>query len=326
MRRREFIAGISATAWPLAVRGQQPGGPVRRIGVLMSTANDSDGRLRIAAFRRRLQESGWTDESNAQIELHWGNGNTDLVQRYAEQLARVGTDVLLAGSTAALVALRNRTKTIPIVFAQVSDPVGQGYVESLARPGGNITGFTNFESTMTGKWLELLKQVAPGIRSAALMFNPDTAPYFDYYVRSVETSALSLSVKTAPVHNIVDIETALSAFGGHPDAGLVVLPDTFMTVNRKLIISLVIHYRIPAVYTFRYFAAEGGLISYGSVTDDLFSRAGSYVDRILRGEQPADLPVQQPTKFELVINLKTSKSLGLTIPPNLLALADEVIE
>ena len=329
MKRRDFIrlVGGTAIACPFTARAQQPD-RVRRIGVLMATADDSDGRSRIAAFQGGLQEWGWREGHNVRIDIRWAGGNIDRARAYAAELVGLLPDVIVAGSTSALRTLRNETHTIPIVFAQVSDPVGQGFVESLARPNANITGFTNFESSMTGKWLEILKEIAPRVGRVALMFNPDTAPYIGYYLRALESAGPSLTVKpiAAPVHNPTDIESTLAALGRDAEGGLIVMPDTFTTVHRKLIVSLAAQHRVPTIYTFRYFAAEGGLISYGSDTNDLFRRVASYVDRILKGVKPAELPVQAPMKFELVINLKTAEALGLTVPPTLLFQADEVIK
>jgi putative tryptophan/tyrosine transport system substrate-binding protein len=330
MKRREFLAALggAAVAWPLAARAQQ-GEQMRRIGVLMATTEiDPEGQARIAAFTKGLRDVGLIDGRNLRIDYRWAGDEVERIRAFATELVTEAPDVLLAGSTPTLAALRQATRTIPIVFVLVSDPVGQGFVESLAQPGGNITGFTNFEFSMVSKWVEMLKQIAPSVQRIAMIFNPTTAPYAQYYLHPFEAAGQSFTVAaiTTPVQSDAEIEIAMTALGSAPGVGIIVMPDSFTLAHRDVITSFAARYRLPAIYPFRYFAATGGLLSYGSDTLDLFQRSASYVDRILHGAQPRELPVQQPTKFELVINLKTAKALGLTVPPNLLALADEVIE
>lgn len=328
MRRRDFIAlaGASAAAWPLAANGQQLE-QVRRIGVLMATADDREGRL--AAFREALRELGWVEGRNVKFEVRWGAGSSVRTSAFAAELAGASPDVLLAHASLSLKALKKETGTIPIVFTVVTDPVGTGFVQSLARPGGNTTGLMNFEAAMMGKWLELLKEISPTIARVALLFNPDTAPGGgDYFLRFFETAAPQFGVKSiaVPVRDGLGLDSAIAALAREPDCGLIVMSDVFTMTHHEAIGSLAAHHRLPAVYPFRYFATAGGLVSYGIDVLDLFKKAGLYVDRILKGAKPADLPVQAPTKFELVVNLKAAKALGITIPPTLLARADEVIE
>jgi putative tryptophan/tyrosine transport system substrate-binding protein len=330
MRRRDLITllGAAAAVWPLAARAQQAG-PTRRVGVLMNVgADDPEGQSRIAAFTQGLRDLGWTETRNIRFDYRWASDDQGLARTYAAELVRSGPDVILASATPMLAALRQATQAIPLVFVQVSDPVGQGFVESLARPGGNITGFANFEFSMVSKWLELLKQLVPGVRRVALMFNPETAPYGQLYLEPLNAAARSIGVESivTRVRSDADVERTIADLAQGAKAGLIVLTDTFLTVRRAQIISLAARYRIAAIYPYRYYAQSGGLLSYGSDTADLFRRSAAYVDRILKGARPAELPVQQPTKFELVINLETAKALGLTVPPTLLALADEVIE
>jgi putative ABC transport system substrate-binding protein len=329
MKRRDFITLLgSAAAWPLAARAQQPD-RVRHVGVLMGIAETNpDGKARITAFRNGLQALGWNEGRNIHIEYRWSAGDTDRAMAFAGELLELTPDVLLATASPPLAALVQKTRTIPIVFLQVSDPVGQGFVQSLARPGGNVTGFANFEFSMMGKWLEFLKEVAPSVNRVVLLFNPDTAPYAENFLRLAVSAAPSFDVElvASPVHDNVEIEDAVVALARKPGGGVIVIPDTFITVRTDLIVSLSARHRLPAVYPNRLFADSGGLMSYGVENVDLYRRAASYVDRILRGEKPADLPVQQPTKFELVINLKTAKALGLTVPLTLQVGADEVIE
>jgi putative tryptophan/tyrosine transport system substrate-binding protein len=330
VRRREFITllGCSATAWPLAARAQQ-GERVRRIGVLMGgfVANDPEGQARVTAFQGSLQGLGWVGGRSAEIEYRWAP-TTDLMQTYAKEIVEWQPDVILGQTTPAVGALMRATPTIPIVFVQVNDPVGQGMVQSLSNPGGHVTGFSAFEFSLGSKWLEILKEIAPHVARVAVIFNPKTAPYFGSFLRPLEAAALSVAVESiaTSVHDAAEIERGIALFANVPNGGLIVLPDTFTLVNRAQIIALANEHRLPAIYPFRYHAVDGGLVSYGIDTIDLYRRAASYVDRILRGAKPADLPVQQPTKFELAINLKTAKILGLTFPPGLLATADEVIE
>jgi putative ABC transport system substrate-binding protein len=330
MKRRDFITLLGgAAAWPLGARAQQPD-RVLRIGVLMNlAASDPEGQAQVTALVLRLKELGWTDGRNVQFDYRWAAGDASRMRTFAKELVKLQPDVVLARSTPVTAALQRETQTIPIVFVAVSDPVGEGFVASVARPEANITGFTNVESSLGSKWLELLKEIAPSIMSVALVFNPETAPGGGlYYFRLVESAAPSLAVAVikAPVHDPAEIDTALATLAREPSVGLIVLPDALTNVHRELIISRAARYRLPAVYLFRNMAAEGGLMSYGIDLVDLFRRAASYIDRILKGAEPADLPVQLPTKYELVINLKTAKALGLTVPLIMQMTADEVIE
>jgi ABC-type uncharacterized transport system substrate-binding protein len=330
MRRRDFITllGGAAASWPLAARAQQ-GERVRRIGVLVaSAANDSENQARMAAFLQGLVQLGWSDGRNVRIDIRWATTNADDLRRHAAELAALAPDVLVAASGTSTVApLLQATRTIPIVFVVVVDPVGAGFVASLARPGGNATGFTTFEYGLSGKWLELLKQIAPGITRAAVLRDPAIASGIGQFA-AVQAMAPSLGVELSPVdaRDAPEIERAVTAFARSGNGGLVVTPSPVASRHRDLIITLAARYRLPAVYAWRYYVTDGGLISYGSDSIDQFRRAAGYVDRILKGEKPADLPVQAPTKYELVINLKTAKALGLDVPPTLLARADEVIE
>jgi putative tryptophan/tyrosine transport system substrate-binding protein len=327
MRRREFIAlvGCAAATWPLAARAKD-----RLLGVLMSTTEDNaEGQANFTALRQGLQEFGWTEDQNIRIDCRWGGGDVERTSAYAAALVGLSPDVILAYANAQLAPLSRETQTIPIVFVGASDPVRAGYVASFARPGGNITGFTLFEPSMAGKWLGVLKEIAPSIARVALMVNPDTATLQGaFYWDEFETAATMYSIKptAVKVRTTGDIEAELSALGQQPDSGLIVAPDTFTISHSELIVRLAERHRVPAAYSQRHFSVSGGLISYGPDTIDTFRRSASYVDRILRGEKPADLPIQAPTKFQLVINLKTAKALGLTVSDKLLATADEVIE
>jgi putative tryptophan/tyrosine transport system substrate-binding protein len=330
MKRREFIAALSAAAaWPLVARAQQ-GDRMRRVGVLMDAAeSSSDGQARIAAFRGILQGLGWIEGRNIQIDYRWGGGDVERTHAYAAELVRFKPDVIFAYALAQLAPLARETKTIPIIFVGASAPVEDGYIASYSRPGGNITGFTQYEPSMVGKWLEALKEVAPAIVRVALMVNPDTAPLGGtFYSNAFKTAAARLAVEpiAANVHSASDIETAMATLARQPDSAVIVAPDTFTNINRELIIAFAAHHRLPAIYGVRPFPPGGGLMSYGPDAIDTVQRAAGYVDRILRGEKPADLPVQAPTKFEMIINLKTAKALGLMVPPGLLATADQVIE
>jgi putative ABC transport system substrate-binding protein len=331
MQRREFIKLIGgAIAWPLAARAQQ-GSRMRRIGVLMPFAeNDPDAMAQLSGFMQGLAQLGWTDGRNVRMDLRWAVGSVDRTRMFAKELVDLQPDVILAHSTPATAALQRETRTIPIVFAVVSDPVGVGFVASLPRPGGNLTGFIHMEASMGGKWLELLTEIAPGVKRATIMFNPGTAPYArSYYLPSFEAAARSFKVTpiVAPVHSEAEIETVITSLGREPGGGgLVVLPDTFSQVHRAAIILLAARNNVPAAYCDNSFAIDGGLFSYGPDQVDIFRRAAPYVDRILKGEKPADLPVQAPTKYVLALNLKTAKALGLDVPATLLARADEVIE
>jgi putative ABC transport system substrate-binding protein len=331
MRRREFIVrlGSAAVAWPSLARAQQ-GDRLRRIGVLMwGDENDSVNKSSFSAFIQALADLGWTDGRNVRMDFRWAGGDFNRIQALAQELVGLQPDVIVASSTPTTVALQRETRTIPTVFAGVGDPVASGIVARLDRPGGNTTGFAMYEASLGGKWLELLSEIAPGLNRAAIMFNPGINPVSAYFMPSFETAARSLKVELiiAPVHDDVEIETAIIALGREPGGGLVCLLDGgFTTVHRAPIISAAARNNVPAVYGISYFARDGGLLSYGVAPAEQWRLAATYVDRILRGEKPADLPVQFPTKFEFVINLKTARALGLTIPPNLLAIADEVIE
>ena len=331
MRRREFITFVgSAAAWPLAARAQQPADGMRQIGVLLPFAeSDAESRAHLDILRKELQQFGWAEDRNIRIVIRWGAGDLARIRASAKELIALKPDVILARSTPVAKAVLHETTTIPIVFVVVSDPVGDGIVASIARPGGNVTGFTNVEASLGGKWLEVLKDTSPAINRVAIIFDPKTSPGGGtYYLQLVEAAAALIAIKAipAPVHGPGDIERAIAALAQEPNGGLVVLPDVTTGAHRALIIALAARHRLPAIYSYRYIAVEGGLASYGVDVSDLFRRAATYLNRILRGEQPRDLPVQAPTKFELVINLKTAKALGLVVPRNLLSLADEVIE
>ena len=329
MRRREFVTALAgAAAWPLGARAQR-GERMRRIGVLMaSTADDPESQARIAAFAQALKQLGWTDGRNLRIDTRWATSNADDLRRHAAELAALAPDIILAAAGTATVApLLQATRTVPIVFVLVIDPVGAGFVASLARPGGNATGFTMFEYGMSGKWLELLKEIAPGMARAAVLRDPGVASGIGQFA-AVQAVAPSLGVELSPVdaRDAPEIERAVTAFARSSNGGLIVTASPVATSHRDLIITLAARLRLPAVYASRFFVTGGGLISYGPDLVDQFRRAADYVDRILKGEKPSDMPVQAPTKYELVINLKTAKALGLDLPPMLLARADEGIE
>jgi putative tryptophan/tyrosine transport system substrate-binding protein len=332
MKRREFLTLFSATvaAAPLAAHARTPD-RAPRVGMLIGYAeDDADTQARLAAFRQGLEALGWAEGNNILIDHRFAPASPDQARSFAQELVALRPDALVGNSTPATAALLRETRTIPIVFAGVSDPVGSGFVASIPRPGGNCTGFTNFEPSMMGKWLQLLKEISPGIARVAVLFNPRTAPgggsFFLGPFESVARSFFAVEPITAPVGDDTEIERALASIGREPGGGLIVLPDAFMTVHRKQIIEQAAIRRLPVIYPYRYQVADGGLIAYGVDDVDLMRRAAPYVDRILKGENPADLPVQAPTKFTLVINLKTAKALGLTIPQATLLLADEVIE
>ena len=331
MRRREVISllGGVAAAWPLTARAQQAGG-MRRIGVLMSLAvGDPVAHREIMALQQGLQELGWTDGRNIKIEYRWAAGDIDRMRTFAKELVGLQPEVIVARATPVADALARETRTIPIVFAQLSDPVGSGLVSSLAHPGGNVTGFTNVESSMSAKWLQLLKEIAPSVARVTFIFNPATAPTGgSFFLGPFEAAAPSLGVQAivTSVQSAGDIEQAFGAAAREPGGGVIVMPDTFILGHRELVVGLAIRHRVPAVYPFTFWVPAGGLMSYGSDSPDLFRRAAAYVDRILKGAKPADLPVQAPVKFQLVINLITAKALGLDVPQTLLARADEVIE
>ena len=329
MRRREFITllGGAAVAWPLAARAQQ-GGRVRRIGVLINlAADDPEGHARITAFAQGLQEAGWTTGRNVRIDYRWGGAGADAMAKYAAELVAPAPDVILAATSTSVAALQRITRTIPIVFVQVIDPVSAGFVASLARPGGNATGFTIIEYGFSGKWLELLKEIAPRITRAAVIRDPTGAAQIGQ-IGAIQSVAPSLGVELRPVEarDASEIERAVTAFARSGNGGLIVLSGNASLAHRESIIALAARERLPVVYADRVFVTGGGLVSYDTNRTEQYRRAAGYVDRILKGEEPADLPVQQPTKYELVINLKTAKALGLDVPPTLLARADEVIE
>jgi putative ABC transport system substrate-binding protein len=327
--RRELIITLSGAvaAWPFAVRAQQ-GDRFRRIGVLMpGDENDPEGKRRLSAFAQALADSGWTDGRNVRMDVRWAGGDVNRIRALAQQLVALQPDVIVTGGTAAPLAVQRETRTIPIVFTVMAEPVASGLVARLDRPGGNVTGFANFEPSLGSKWLELLSEIAPGLKRVAIMFNPDTAPA-SAYMPSLETAARSLKVEAipAPIHDDVEIETAIIALGREPGGGLVVLPDIFTFVHRAPIILAAARNNVPAVCADSVLARDGGLLSYGVDFVDIYRRAPSYVDRILRGANPAELPVQFPTKFTMVLNLKTAKALGLAVPSSILVRADEVIE
>jgi putative ABC transport system substrate-binding protein len=328
MRRREFIGlmGGAAAGWPHAAIAQQTE-RVRRIGFLVNlTEDDPEAKARLAAFRQGLETAGWTDARNIRIDYRFAGGNADRVGGYVTELVASAPDIIVAHSSQIATALKQATSTIPVVFVAVNDPVGQGLVASLPRPGGNITGFTFVDFEMIGKCLELLKDMAPGVVRAGLMFHPDLAPYFHVYLREIGAipARLAVEVTATPVRSASEIEAVIARLG--PQGGLIVAPDPFTVVNRETIMQSVERHRLPAIYTLRQDVVEGALMSYGPDTSDIFRRAAAYVDRILKGARPEELPVQAPTKFELVINLKTAKTLGLEVPSTLSARADEVIE
>jgi putative ABC transport system substrate-binding protein len=331
MRRRDFIAALggAATVSPLTVFAQQ--GETRRIGVLLgNTKGDPQAEAGLAKFTRALQELGWTDGRNIRIDYRWAATDLDRMKTLAKELVGLRPDLILGQSTPVVAALQSETRDIPIVFVVVSDPVGSRFVVSLSRPGGNITGFTNVEPSLASKWIELLKEIIPHVSRVALMFNPETAPYFRYYLPPFEAAARTHAIEpiTAPVHSIADVEHTIASLGDSPNIGLVLMTDIFLATRNTLdvIISLVAQKHVPTIYPFRYMASVGGLISYGIDPTDLYRRAADYVDRILKGAKAADLPVQLPTLFELAVNMRTAKALNLTIPGTVIARADEVIE
>ena len=327
--RRKLLAALggAAIAWPLAARAQQ-GSRMRRVGVLQNLASDDPAeQARLMAFGQGLQELGWTIGQNVRIENRWSAGDPDRIRRNTEEMVALAPDVILASGNAGVAPLLQATRTVPVVFVIVPDPVGAGFVDSLARPGGNATGFIAYEYGLSGKWLEVLKEIAPGVTRAAVIRDPALASGPGQFA-AIQSIAPSLGVEVSPVNvrDAGEIERAITAFAHSPNGGLIVTGSALVGIHRHLIIALAARHKLPAVYVERTYVAAGGLISYGSDFLDQYRRAASYVDRILKGEKPADLPVQQPTKYELVINLKTAKALGLDIPPTLLARADEVIE
>jgi putative ABC transport system substrate-binding protein len=328
VRRRAFIAGLGGlAAWPLAVRGQQPE-RMRRIGVLLNiTANDPESQTRLAAFAQGLQSLGWIIGQNVRVDYRWGNGSADALIKYAAELLALAPDVILAQSTAAVAPLLRLTRTVPIVFTAVADPVAAGYVQTLARPGGNATGFTGFEYAFAGKWLELLKEIAPAVKRAAVLREAGSVTGPAQF-GAIQAVAPRLGVELRPVdtHDVEEIERTIMAFAQDSNGGMIVTGSPAATVHREAIVAMAARHRLPGVYYIRSFVADGGLISYGPSYVDQFRRAAGYVDRILKGEKPADLPVQAPTKYETAINLKTAKALGLAVPQTLLARADQMIE
>jgi ABC-type uncharacterized transport system substrate-binding protein len=328
MRRRQFITllGGAAAAWPLAASAQQR---IRRIGVLIGRAeNDPEGQQKAVALERGLKELGWSLRRNVEIDYRWQTDDARQRQAFAQELVDRKSDILVANSTPYLAAARLATNVIPIVFVAIADPVAQGFVQSLNRPGGTITGFGVEEPAMGAKWVEMLKEIAPGVGSITVIFNPDSAPFARMFLPSIEAvrSTTAIELVIAPVRNESDVEQAIAAAGRGPSGGLIFLPDSFINSRSATIAALVARQKLPAIYSVSPFARNGGLIAYGIDRVDLFYRAAAYVDRILKGAKPADLPVQMPTKFELVINIKTAKALGIAVPPTLLARADEVIE
>ena len=329
MKRREFITllGGAATAWPLMARAQRPS-QLRRLGVLIGSKWEPDGQARATALVQGLGALNWHEGSNLRIDWRWAAGDTALYERYAAELVSLHPDVLLAQGSLPVTLLRRHTNAIPIVFMIVADPLGQGFVETLARPGGNITGFSSFDPQMTGKWLEMLTQISPPVARAAVLFDPKTALYAGLMLREIEQAARSLAVavRAAPCSDYAEVAALMAGLAREERGGLVVLPGVFADIHRPDIIVLAARYRLAGVYPTREFVASGGMMSYGIDNIDVARRAADYVDRILRGANPADLPVQRPTKFELMINLRTAKALGIDVPPTLLARADEVIE
>jgi putative ABC transport system substrate-binding protein len=325
--RRAFITLLGgAAAWPLAARAQHD---ARLVGVLMTVPESSrEGQAWIAAFKDGLQKVGWSQSRNIRVDARWGAVNLDTTQRFAREIVSTQPDLILAQNTPTTLALLQQTRTIPIIFANVSDPVGSGLVASLAQPGGNVTGFINIEGSMSGKWLELLREIAPRVNRIAFLFNPATAPYFEYYLQPFKDAAQSFAVEAIPaaVHDGSELEAVITGEAQKPNSGLVVMPDGFNINHRRDITSLAARYRFPAVYPQRLYSEIGGLMSYGNDPLDNFRRAATYADRILKGAKPSELPVQAPVKFELVINLKTAKALGLDVPVDLQLRADKLIE
>jgi putative ABC transport system substrate-binding protein len=329
VRRRDFIRLLSGAAatWPLAARAQQPAMPV--IGVLMPYAqNDPEALLRVEALHRGLQQFDWADGRNVRIEHRWAASDIDSMRDLARELVGLRPAVILTDTTPVTAAVLRETRTISVIFVQVADPIGSGFVTGFPRPGGNATGFNTIPPTMASKWLELLMEVVPRTVRVMCLFNPPTTPIAPRSLEllKVAASAIGVEAVASPVHEPAEVETAIAAFAGEPDSGLIVLPSVFTLAHRDLVIGLTEQHRLPAVYGFRHYAQSGGLISYGNIAADAYRQAANYIDRILRGAKPADLPVQGPVKFELVVNLKTAKRIGLTIPESFLLRADEVIE
>jgi len=331
MNRRDTLIALLAAgtvAAPFVVIGQSPD-KLRRIGVLMGYAeSDPEAQARLAVMKKRLAALGWNEGRNVRIDTRWGGGDVQRTAAHAKELVALNPELIVCSTTPATAALQRETRSIPIIFTVVSDPVGGGFVKSLARPGGNITGFINIESSLIEKQLQLLKEIAPRVSRVAVIYNPDTAPYAEYYLGSLKSAAATLGVQAFPatVRSEADIDAVVGKLGTAPGGGLLAMTDSYMVVHRKRVIALAAQHKMPAAYFSGYWAVDGGLISYGIEVTDLFDRAATYVDRILRGTKPADLPVEQPTRFELTVNLKTAKALGLTIPQGILVRADKVIE
>ena len=328
MKRREFITllGSAAAVWPLAARAQQSD-KMRRIGVLVGLAeNDPDAKARLTGFREALAKVGWSEGRNVSVDYRFGAGSAEHIEALAKELVALQPDVILGQGTPVVAALQRESRTIPIVFVNVSDPIGSGFIASLARPGGNLTGLLQYEASIAGKWLAMLKEIAPRLARASLVMNPIGS--YDHFRQAAEALAPSLKIELvlSPVGTAADIQRAIESFARVPNGGLLLPPDNMTITHRDLIISLAAQHRLPAVYSLRVFVAAGGLMSYGTDQVEMFRKSASYVDRILRGAKPADLPVQAPTKYETVVNLKTAKALGLEVPPSLLVRADEVIE
>jgi putative tryptophan/tyrosine transport system substrate-binding protein len=330
MKRRDFVTlvGGAAASWPLAAYAQRTGG-MRKVGVLLAgVESNPDSQVRIAAFRRGFAELGWKEGENVQIEYRWSAGQGDLIRRNAEELVALKPDVILANSTPVIAMLKSMTTSIPVVFALATDPVGLGHIQSLSRPGGNFTGFTFIDPALIGKWIGLLKEIIPNLGRAGLLFNPGTTPFYPRWIREIEAAHQSGTTELVamPVGSDDAMQAAITALAQRPGSCLMIGPDPFNVVRVREIAQLAAQNRLPAISVYRLFAVEGGLMGYGPDTADIFRRSAGYVDRILKGASPADLPVQQPDKFEFIINLKAAKALGLTVPATLLATADEVIE
>jgi putative ABC transport system substrate-binding protein len=330
MRRRDFMKAIagSAAGWPLAARAQRPERMLRVSVLLVFAQQDPEAIVRVKAFQLGMRDLGWIEGRNVQIEYRFAENNQELINKHVTELVRLAPDVIVANSSVIMAALRPATSTIPIVFAVVNDPVNQGFISNLAHPGGNITGFSFIESDMVGKWVNLLGDVKPDLSRAALMFNPDTVPYFDVYLRSFKALPQQTSVEVEAVHvrSVADVELAVAKLGREPDSGLIAASDSFIVAVRGVILKAADQHRVPVISPYRQFVIEGSLISYGPDPADIFRRSAAYVDRVLKGEPPGNLPVQAPVKFELVVNLKTAKALGLSLRESFLQLADEVIE
>ena len=325
MKRREFIAAIggAAVAWPLAPRSQER---IRLVGALMAGPNDQPGQTRIAAFRSVLQELGWSENRNVRFEIRWASGDVERARAFAAELPTMAPDVILAGGTTAIAMLKQATSSVPLVFVIVNDPVAQGFVASVAHPGGNITGFSYIDYSVIGKALQLLKEVAPNLSRVGFMFNPDTYPYYETYLRSLGDERQGFDLVPLRVHSDDEIKQAFASLAATPGAGIMAPPEPFTSSRRKLIVELATQYRLPGSYGLRDFVTDGGMMCYAPNILDIFQRSAAYIDRVLKGAKPADLPVQAPNRFELTINLKVAKTLNLSIPPGILAIADEVIE